>query len=162
MDTQLTPEIQEIARQLEVRGVEASSLAPLRDLPNSLPKGGSRHYFQDLFRKSLESGQPLDWNRFPAFRVFTEYSILQEEIDGVRFFSEIRELEDLILRHLGLGKREAKVLQLSQDRVLLERILKLEVLMQNHLKHHENLLHYFIFPLLVGLIVILAKLFFWS
>jgi len=43
-----------------------------------------------------------------------------------------------------------------------ERLVRLEVLMSNHLKHHENLLRYFIAPIIVGLMLILVKLFFWS
>ena len=43
-----------------------------------------------------------------------------------------------------------------------ERLVRLEVLMANHLKHHENLLKYFIAPILVGVLLILAKVVFWS
>jgi len=51
---------------------------------------------------------------------------------------------------------------MSKKLTLSERITSLEVLMKNHLKHHENLLKYFVSPIIVGLVLILAKLFFWS
>jgi len=48
---------------------------------------------------------------------------------------------------------------MAKKLTLSERITKLEVLMCNHLKHHENLLKYFVSPIIVGLLIIIAKLF---
>jgi len=123
---QLQGEIRSLKQDLQERGIDPAYLAPLDNLPESLPQGGSRSYFESLFLKSLASDRPIEWKKYPAFTTFTEYSILQEEIDGVRFFSEIRKLESVILSNIDLGKREKILLDLSQDVVILERLFSLQ------------------------------------
>ena len=51
---------------------------------------------------------------------------------------------------------------MSKKLTITERLITLEILMKNHLEHHKNLLKYFIAPIMVGIILILAKLCFWS
>ncbi|MEO0166597.1 MAG: hypothetical protein ABIL39_10730 [candidate division WOR-3 bacterium] len=46
-----------------------------------------------------------------------------------------------------------------KEPTLKERIIKIEILMQNHLEHHKNIMRYLLFPILVGMALTIFKLY---
>ncbi len=43
---------------------------------------------------------------------------------------------------------------------IIERLIKIETLLENHLKHHEHFEWFFLLPLFVGLLLLIAKVYF--
>jgi len=93
-----------------------------------------RQFFELVYSASLEFSFNLD--PYQNLRIFSENLILQSEVTGPEFFTEIEQLTNRIYDSLAKTKEEREVLALSRDVHFTEKLLKLEAL-----THHYNKIH---------------------
>ncbi|MBI4397513.1 MAG: hypothetical protein HY586_00125 [Candidatus Omnitrophica bacterium] len=83
-----------------------------------------RKYFEALYGASVKF--KFDVENYPALRNFSKRLILQSEITSLGFFDEVDRLTNQIFNRLAKTKKEKKILSLSRDVRLTEKLLKLE------------------------------------
>jgi len=99
------------------------SLSGLRE---GIVPQNSRDFFESLYKEVSEFKKPMDWKRFPSLRTLAQHTILFQELDGVRVFKEIRQLENVLFKNINLNRNQKALLDLSQDLTLLRQVFQLE------------------------------------
>ncbi|MBI4394894.1 MAG: hypothetical protein HY583_01730, partial [Candidatus Omnitrophica bacterium] len=122
--------LQKETKALKLEFEKKVPASPQRDellsrLDESVKGINPRSYFVELTKLADEA--KIDFLAFPAFRIFAEFLIHQDEIDHRRLFSELKDFEKFLQENLFTKEDETAFLEVVDFVNLLKQYFRLEM-----------------------------------
>ncbi len=122
----LKKETEAIKAEFQKKMPDSPEVTELLSHLDESTKGTSpRSYFLELTKKADEA--KIDFVSYPAFRIFAEFLIHQDEIDHRALFAELKQFEQMLQEKLFSSEDEKLFLSIIDKVGLLEQFFKLEM-----------------------------------